>query len=171
MHRSVKNFVSRVKERYPDSFINKNVLEVGSLDINGSVRQFFTRCNYTGIDITKGPGVDIVSPVHQYHPSELFDTIISTEMLEHDIHMKKSLKQMVDLLKPGGLLLITAAGYGRPEHGTTASSPGSSPATNDYYCNVTAKMLTSALPLESFSQWDISYINHDIRFYGIKITD
>ena len=170
MHRSVKTFIARVKERYPDSFNNKKVLEVGSLDINGSVRPFFTRCNYTGLDIIEGPGVDVVSPVHLYEPAELFDTIISTEMLEHDSHWKKSLKQMVDLLKPGGLLVITAAGTGRPEHGTTASSPGSSPATNNYYCNVTAKMLASALQLENFSQWDISYINNDIRFYGIKIA-
>lgn len=171
MHRSVIKFIARVKERYPDSFNTKKVLEVGSLDINGSVRPFFLKCNYTGLDIIAGPGVDVVSPVHQYQPAGLFDTIISTEMLEHDRNWKKSIKQMVDLLKPGGLLIITAAGHGRPEHGTTASSPGSSPATNDYYCNVTAKMLTSALPLEKFSQWDISYIKHDIRFYGIKSAD
>ena len=171
MHRSVTKYIVRVKERYPASFIGKKVLEVGSLDINGSVRQFFTKCNYTGLDITEGPCVDVISPVHQYKPAELFDTIISTEMLEHDIHWKKSLKQMECLLKPGGLLLITAAGHGRAEHGTTACSPGSSPATNNYYCNVTAKMLTNALQLENFSQWDISYINNDIRFYGIKASD
>lgn len=168
MHQAVKKFIIRVKERYPDSFINKKVLEVGSLDINGSVRPFFIRCNYTGLDITEGPGVDVVAPVHQYQPAGLFDTIISTEMLEHDVHWKKSLRQMEQLLCPGGLLIITAAGDGRAEHGTVASSPGSSPATNNYYCNVTAKMIAGALHLEYFSQWDISYINNDIRFYGVK---
>ena len=156
MHRSVSKFIARVKERYPESFINKKVLEVGSLDINGSVRPFFTKCKYSGLDIIEGPGVDVISPVHQYQPAELFDTIISTEMLEHDSHWRKSLKQMADLLKPGGLLLITAAGTGRAEHGTTENYPSSSPATNNYYCNVTAKMLASALPLENFGQWDIS---------------
>lgn len=169
MHRSVLNFIARVKERYPANFINKNVLEVGSLDINGSVRQFFTKCNYTGLDIIQGAGVDVVSPVHKYQPGKLFDTIISTEMLEHDCHWRKSLRQMEKLLKPGGLLLITAAGHGRAEHGTTASSPGSSPATNNYYCNVTAQKLAGSLQLENFSQWDISYIRCDIRFYGVKL--
>jgi SAM-dependent methyltransferase len=169
MHRAVSKFITRVKERYPDNFTGKTVLEVGSLNINGSVRPFFTKCKYTGLDITTGPGVDVVSPIHEYQPRELFNTVISTEMLEHDSHWRKSLKQMVHLLMPGGLLIITAAGHGRAEHGTTATSPASSPATNNYYCNITAKMLASALPLENFRQWDISYINNDIRFYGVKV--
>ena len=39
-----------------------NVLEIGSLDINGSVRPMFKpfQLTYTGIDMQEGPGVDIV---------------------------------------------------------------------------------------------------------------
>jgi hypothetical protein len=43
-HESQQNFVSRVKSRFPDSFSGKRVLEVGSLDINGSVRSLFVGC-------------------------------------------------------------------------------------------------------------------------------
>lgn len=169
MHKQVLTFINRVKARYPQSFTKKEVLDCGSLDINGTNRLFFTHCNYTGLDIIAGKNVDVVSPVHLFEPLRQFDTIISTEMLEHDRHWEQSLNSMFALLKPGGLIVITAAGFGRPEHGTTASSPESSPATNSYYQNVSAEMIARGLPLDSFTQWDISYLNHDIRFYGIKM--
>jgi len=41
----------------------KNVIEVGSLDINGTLRpiiEVFKPALYTGVDLFEGPGVDIV---------------------------------------------------------------------------------------------------------------
>ncbi len=168
MHKEVKTFCESVKSRFPGYFTNKRVLDCGSLDINGNNRYLFDRCIYTGIDIETGKNVDIVTQVHLYKPFWNYDVVISTEMLEHDCHYVATLQNMVELTKRGGLLMFTAAGTNRPEHGTTAHLPEDSPQTHDYYQNVTAKMIIEALNLMSFSWFEISYINTDIRFAGIK---
>lgn len=55
-------FFQNIKAFFPRFFDNVSVLEIGSLNINGTVREFFTNCNFTGIDIGPGPCVDIVIP-------------------------------------------------------------------------------------------------------------
>jgi len=55
------------------------VLEVGSLNINGTVRDFFDAEEYIGIDIGEGPGVDVVSGGHKYKSKKKFDCVISCE--------------------------------------------------------------------------------------------
>jgi hypothetical protein len=89
-------------------------------------------------------------------------------MLEHDSFYDESLQNMFNLLKSGGLMILTAAGEGREEHGTFESHPNDSPLTHSYYKNLTPEMLTRALPLRMFRWFEISYINTDIRFAGIK---
>jgi hypothetical protein len=169
MHKSVQRYCEAIRRRFPEHFTGKSVLDCGSLDINGNNRYLFTKCQYLGIDIASGRNVDIVIQVCDYKPGFQYDVVISTEMLEHDEGFGMSLFHMFNLLKPGGLLLITAAGFGRKEHGTTASSPGSSPMTNDYYHNIEACDIDDSLPLENFKIWSIDYQPHDIRFFGIKL--
>jgi SAM-dependent methyltransferase len=168
MHRAVKNFCLSMKETFPGFFFDKDVLDCGSIDINGNNRYLFDNCSYTGIDIIPGKNVDHVSYTHDFKSAIFFDVIISTEMLEHDRFYKKSLQQMYQLLKPGGLLLITAAGTNRPMHGTSFHSPKDSPATLDYYKNLTASVFTDALYLEDFSFYNILYVGTDIFFAGKK---
>ena len=45
-------------KRYGNLFKNKKVLDIGSLDINGSNRFLFEDCNYLGIDVGEGKNVD-----------------------------------------------------------------------------------------------------------------
>ena len=55
---------------------------------------------------------------HQLGFSEAeFDIVISTEMLEHDDAFWLSMKEMGRVLRPGGLLIITARGNGFMPHG------------------------------------------------------
>ncbi len=174
-HLAQKEFCLTVKNLFPGHFIRTMVLDCGSLDINGTNRYLFDHCNYTGVDLKEGKNVNFVMTVHEFSihfpfkPIEsLFDVIISTEMLEHDKRWRKSLKAMFKMLKPGGLLLITAATTGREEHGTKAHHPETSPFTNDYYRNVTEAMLRRGLPLRKFKEYEISIQDTDIRFWGIK---
>src|SRR5688572_11224246 len=94
MHTEPWNLFLELKRKYPDYFHNKKVLEAGSLDINGSIRHFFSNCWYTGVDVGPGKGVDIVSPIHEIRAPNEFDVVCSTEMLEHDTYWVDSLSQM-----------------------------------------------------------------------------
>lgn len=168
MHKAVRIYCDGIKKRFPEYFENKDVLDCGSLDINGNNRYLFSGGSYLGIDICPGKNVDIVVSIDQFNPEKNYDVVISTEMLEHNESWLESLRNMVYLTKFGGLLLITAAGTGRPIHGTASNNPQDSPKTNNYYQNITAEMLTRAIDLDGFSWFEISYIDTDIRFVGIK---
>lgn len=170
MHKQVVQFTKSVKQKHPHFFKRTNVLEVGSLNINGTVRRFFSTRRYLGIDITHGRDVDMVTPVHQLDSDKLFDVVISTEMLEHDCHWQQSLQAMFNLTRPGGLLLITCAGPNRPEHGTIKSGPEYSPATTDYYRNLTVDDFRSILNPSDFDEYQVGHMQRpsDIQFYGIK---
>lgn len=67
----------------------KNIIEVGSYDINGSLRpivESWKTAKYVGVDIEKGPGVDIVCNAEELldkFEKNRFDIVLSTELLEH----------------------------------------------------------------------------------------
>src|SRR5579863_8714989 len=116
-HPAQRKFCKSVKSKFPSFFKRKVIVDIGSLDINGSNRYLFWKCMYTGVDVIKGKNVDVVMKGHEYlyslKDSIPIDTIISTEALEHDNTYFKTLKAMYEVLRPGGLLLITCAGDGR----------------------------------------------------------
>lgn len=96
------------------------VLEIGSLDINGSVRQFFTDAEeYIGIDLQKGKGVDKVMGAHditKHFSPETFSTVICLEMLEHDKAFWKTIEIIYKVLKKGGFLIVSTPTFGFPLH-------------------------------------------------------
>ena len=65
-HTEQRNFCKSVKAKYPDFFKNKKVLDIGSLDINGSNRDLFENCDYIGLDVGEGKNVDIISIGHLF---------------------------------------------------------------------------------------------------------
>lgn len=179
MHQSVTDFVQSVKDRFPQHFQDCSVLEVGSRYINGTIRTMFRRCQYVGLDLAYGPCVDVVKHVadlikdtpgsHHVPPwAWQHDTVISLEALEHDSRWRESLPAMLDIVRPGGLLVITCAGPGRPEHGTHKEDPACSPATLDYYGNVDEDMFWSALRKTDFSDWRLKVADGDLQFWGLK---
>jgi len=97
------------------------MLEVGSLDVNGSVRSVLGDAvsSYFGVDIRPGPGVDEVLDVAQLSDrfgEQAFDLVASTEMLEHCFDWQGALFQMLSVLHPDGMLLITTRSPGFPLH-------------------------------------------------------
>lgn len=94
------------KIKYPRYFNKAKVIEFGSYNINGTVRDYFEDCDYTGLDWRPGPCVDVVSLAHEFMTDKKFDTVISASMLEHDPHLDASVKKMVDLLANTGILLL-----------------------------------------------------------------
>lgn len=116
MHESVRTFVEQQQQRYGLN-INKSVIEIGSQDVNGSVRDLFGP-NYWGIDPEDGPGVDQVVDLAGYLAMsiEQFDVVLCLEMLEHDKHPWESMQQAHDLVAPGGMMILTTRGIGFQFH-------------------------------------------------------
>lgn len=174
-HPEQATFCKSVKAKYPDRFINPDVLDVGSLDINGNNRYLFEGGHYLGIDVGFGNNVDIVSRGHLFRPGRKYDVVISTECFEHDQHWRETIVNCVYLTKPGGLFMFSCATEGRQEHGTTRTTPQDSPFThslfNDYYMNLTEKDILS---IEGFADsfqtygFSINLNTKDLYFFGIK---
>ena len=115
MHKEVKDFIKKVKLKYPEKFKKAKVIELGSLNYNGTVRDFFEECEYIGIDWMKGDCVDVVCKAHEYKGNKV-DVVITTEMLEHDKHADKSIENALKHLKNGGILIGTCANINREKH-------------------------------------------------------
>ena len=163
-HKEQLDFVAAVKGKHPEFFTGKRVLEVGSLNINGTVRDFFTDCDYIGCDLGEGRGVDIVCAGQDLDfPDNSFDVVLSCECFEHNPAYQETLRNMVRMLKPGGLLFFTCATTGRPEHGTTRTSPKDAPFCGDYYRN----LIASDFDMTGIAG-EFSTLNTDLRFYGLK---
>jgi SAM-dependent methyltransferase len=114
MHDSVQNWVTSIVNSYKISELS--TLEIGSLDINGTVRGNFTGL-YIGIDFQIGDNVDKIMNAHALEfDDKSFDVVVCTEMLEHDSKFWKSLAEMGRVLKKDGYLIITTRGNGFPEH-------------------------------------------------------
>jgi hypothetical protein len=175
MHNEAGVFLESAKIKYPSFFKNTNVVEFGSRQVCGSPRFLFENCNYVGVDVNPGECVDIVSLAHEYQHDGKADVVISTEMLEHDMFWQSSLMNMVNILRPSGLLMLTAGGLHRMPHSSCFTIPIE---WENYYRNISVLDLVSVLkPDVLFSQCMIQYndarnihgnIGSDIYFYGIK---
>jgi hypothetical protein len=168
-------FVENIQRNLPAYFSGRKVLEIGSLNISGSVRQFFTNCDYTGIDVGPGRDVDrVVRGEDCGDPAERYDVIITCEMMEHNEKWAVTWLNMLRLLHPAGLLIMTCASYGRRQHGTPAYEPIASPLTSDqgraYYKNLGDGDIAGLANLDAwFSFWSFfrNYASFDLYFYGI----
>ena len=174
-HEIQRQYCLDIRSKHPDYFVDKKVLDFGSLDINGNNRELFSGGEYIGVDIGPGSNVDVVCLAHEYKTDVPFDTIISTQMLEHDQYWQRSLTNMLILLKSGGLLLLHCATNNFYVHGTKTSTPGDSPHTSkidgwcDYYKNITEADIRSILnPELNFTEYDFRIFHDDLGFYGIK---
>lgn len=170
MHEQVRDFLRRMRARWPDVVAGARVVEFGSYDINGSAREALGAASleapsppclplptpgeggasesggrmahhacgweqvsaptaWVGVDWRAGPGVDVVGLAHEFRPltangrPQEFDLAVSTEMLEHDPFWRESLRRMIEVVRPGGSVLLTCAGPGRHVHEVECAPP------------------------------------------------
>lgn len=170
------DFCNSVKARFPDKFKGVDVLDIGSLDINGNNRYLFEDYTYTGVDLAPGKNVDVISKGHEFQSSKQYDLVISTECFEHDKMWRETVKNCISLTKSGGLFIFTCATTGRPEHGTARSgSDWASPFTTkewkeEYYQNLTEEDIKTVLDINDFqvAEFSVNTESKDLYFYGIK---
>ena len=97
-----------------------SVLEIGSANVNGTVRDLFLNVRqYVGIDVAPGPGVDLVASSHdlwQTHRPRSVDVVLCLEMLEHDTDPWHTTREIYRVLKEGGVCVASARGNGFGEH-------------------------------------------------------
>jgi SAM-dependent methyltransferase len=194
-HKEQKSFLDNLKIKFPDAFKNCKVLDIGSFDVNGNEKPWFDNCDFIGLDIGSGKGVDIVCPANEYDaPDESFDTIISCECWEHNPFYKESIQNSVRMLKSGGYFIFTCATTGRPVHGTLSqdkidienkqtlqgnlidnwiSMPNVTRKSwdNEYYMNVTEEDIRKCVDVDkifSSYKFSIDYNHCDLYFWGIK---
>lgn len=114
---SGREFIRRQLDAVPPAGC---VLDVGAQDINGSVRGLLgDRFRYVGVDLTVGPGVDIVGDIQQLDRflRIQFDAVICAEVLEHVLPWKTAFAALSAATRPGGYLVVTTRSPGFPYHG------------------------------------------------------
>lgn len=126
MHYENYIFWERCKWKYSRYFKEPSkVIEMGAAYINGTIKAHFWTRDYTGVDYRNGYNVDLQSLAHEvsFEP-ETFDTVASASMLEHDPHWEKSIKKMVEILKPDGIMMLSWGAALNPPHLPITSPDG-----------------------------------------------
>jgi hypothetical protein len=138
-HKEQLEAVEKLVQEEPGLMYVDSVLEFGSRNINGSVRNlFYLVGTYVSVDCVAGDGVDTVCLAHEYKSEEKFDVGICCEMLEHDPHWKLTLINLCHHVVSGGTILITCATGNRPRHGTLDSDGEVFGPSSLYYRNLQA---------------------------------
>lgn len=113
----------RNAERFYDSYLKRlgsiTVVEIGSQNVNGSIRQYFPApIKYIGVDFADAAGVDIVlaDPYKLPFSDGEIDAIVCSSCLEHSEFFWLTFMEMMRVLKPNGLCFINVPTNG-PVHG------------------------------------------------------
>ena len=112
MNEATQRFYQKHKDK-----LGANVLEIGSLNVNGCLRDVIDIT--VGVDIRKGKGVDLVCPVENlksHFKDGYFDSCVSAGTLEHVKDWKSFVTVTWDLVKDGGWLVLTIASLKKGRH-------------------------------------------------------
>lgn len=105
-----------------EEVMGKRIIEVGALNVNGSVRPILEQYKpkqYVGVDLVKGPGVDIICNAEnllEKFSKNSCDILVSTELLEHVKDWRKTVSNFKNVVKPGGIILLTTRSIGFQYH-------------------------------------------------------
>ncbi|GBC60664.1 class I SAM-dependent methyltransferase [Desulfonema ishimotonii] len=119
MHQSSLDKMTGFREKYLASRQNEplRILDLGSLDVNGSYKPLFDTpaWTYNGVDMAAGDNVDIVLKdpyAWREIRSESVDILISGQAFEHIEFFWIAILEVTRVLKPGGLCCLIAPSGG-----------------------------------------------------------
>ena len=120
MHLSSYQHMADLVSRHLDDSRPLKIADLGSYDVNGTYRTLFSGrpgWEYTGIDLSEGPGVDLAlsNPYRIPIKSDAVDLVISGQAFEHVEFFWMTWLEMLRILKPGGMIFLIAPSRG-PEH-------------------------------------------------------
>lgn len=142
------------------------VMDQGGRNVNGSISQFFPNAEWVAVDISDGPGVDVVADCSTYVLPGC-DLVTSTELFEHTFKSPQIIQCAYDSLVFGGSYIITTAGLKRPPHGQHGEPL---PAKGEYYHNIDPLWLMEQLVGVGFKNiyMDVRESPSDVRAWCIK---
>lgn len=111
MHASAYRDAAAFAQDYLQRQTSLQILDVGSADINGSLRPIFERdgWEYCGVDLAAGKNVDrVLSSPYEWPEldSDAYDVVVSSQTLEHVPKPWRWLPELVRVVKPGGLVYV-----------------------------------------------------------------
>lgn len=118
MHQGNRDFLSFVSQKYSHEVSGAAILEIGSMDWNGTARPYFAAAaRYVGVDHCAGAAVDIVCQADQtaFKPGE-FDILICLSVFEHDPEWRQILPHNLRWVKDGGLVILCWGAEGNLRH-------------------------------------------------------
>jgi hypothetical protein len=120
-----------------------SVLDIGGRDVNGSPKSLFPNAvTYTVLDIVEGDNVDIIADAATWIPDQRYDVIICAEVFEHTPDWPAICATAYAACKPGGQLILTMAGMGRPAH---SAVDGFRRRPGEHYANIPGERLGCVL--------------------------
>lgn len=140
MHQAAHEFVTATVRAHG---ARGPVYEIGSRNVNGSVRGLFAGVEgYHGIDLAPGPDVDAVANAATYVPPCVPKTVVCCEVLEHTAEAEQIVRQAGKVLASGGRLILTMAGPSRVPH---SAVDGRQLRIGEFYRNGTPDLLCAWL--------------------------
>lgn len=177
MHDAVLQYVSRFQ-----TAAVVRVLDIGGRDLNGSPRMFFPNAlPYDVLDLYEGPNVNIVADATAWRldddprksgPRESYDLAVCTEVFEHVKDWPGILQTAYEALRPGGRVIFTCAGPGRPVHSGIQPVWGlmydEKTKSYEHYANVSAEEIGEVLRAQGWADIEVGQLGLDTQGTAIK---
>ena len=115
MHDTAKEYGAAFFNTYIDETLNLKIVDVGSQDVNGSLRSFSSpNHQYVGVDFVDGKGVDVIirDPYSLPFDSESVNVVLSSSCFEHSEFFWLLFNEALRILKSNGLLYLNVPSNG-----------------------------------------------------------
>jgi hypothetical protein len=110
MHKVIYDKISKFYSENKEKIDSYRVADLGSYDINGSVKSIIKHA--VGFDILEGRGVDVVLKpgiIPEEHKNK-YNLVISASSFQTCPKPEEYKKEIIDLLETNGLILLTMCG-------------------------------------------------------------
>jgi ubiquinone/menaquinone biosynthesis C-methylase UbiE len=117
MHPSAMQAAKDFYAKFAGEFVEPTIVEIGSQNVNGSIREVAPPSKYVGLDFQEANGVDIVlQDAYSFPlPDNYADIVVTSSCFEHSEMFWLTFLEGVRILKPRGLFYINAPSTG-PYH-------------------------------------------------------
>ena len=114
MHPSAMQTAKDFYAKFSSEFVEPTIVEIGSQNVNGSIREVAPPSKYVGLDFQEAKGVDIVlQDAYSFPlPDNYADIVVTSSCFEHSEMFWLTFLEGVRILKPRGLFYINAPSTG-----------------------------------------------------------